>query len=412
MNLNISNINHPGQLRLLKWLRSNEAKGVLNYYIAKAPRQYGKSFIGLMILLMWAIENKSSKCYWLTKTSDLALLHYKQLIKLIPPEIVKEPGKQPKIIELVNGSTIGFKTTHDPDNVRGFSAHYAVFDEYSYWPAQSADIINKSLISIGKKVLIISTPRGKQNKFYEDWVRGLDDRYPNYFSFTGTNEENPRFSQTLYDQDQLSMPSNAFKAEWLAEFIDDGGEVFPNVEACSTIQTWSEPIAGQTYFAGIDIGRTNDLTVITVIDKDYNTVFIDRFTGIPFLEQVERLSNTLKKYNAQTYIEINIEGTLFELLKRSYGYVYDWRTTHQSKEQLIEETIYNLQTKRVKLPARTLFQHLYIELCKFTYTISKQRNIIYAAPKGEHDDCVISLGLALMARKEKCGNGYVPRLYR
>ena len=71
-----------------------------------------------------------------------------------------------------------------PDSVRGFSFNYLVVDEAAYVNERGFETaILPTLTAIGKKCLIISTPKSK-NWFYKYYLKGLDDG-SDYISFRG-----------------------------------------------------------------------------------------------------------------------------------------------------------------------------------------------------------------------------------
>ena len=403
-------LNHPGQERFLDFVYNNNCPNTLNYYIAKCPRQWGKSYIARLVILQWAIQDPGSKLFWITTSYNMANEHFTELLEDLQynTQIIKDYSKGDYTITLTNNSKIYFRSQTNYDALRGYSMNYAVCDEYSFWNEESYDTILKALRSVGKKCLIISTPLNK-NRFYEDYSKGLNTEIPNYFNFSGTNEENPRFNTIEFNNDKQFMTPNKFRSECLAEFIEDGGSVFENINKCTVLDNFQDPIDGNTYYAGLDLGKTNDFTVLTIIDQDFNVVYIDRFTGLPFLQQAERISYNLNKYQAYTYIETNIESTLYEILSQQYDKIYDWRTTHNSKEQLVSELQLRLQTCELKLP--TVEPALQQDLEMFDQSISRSKNIIYGARRGFHDDCVISLGLALQSKKEFM-NSFIPEVYR
>jgi hypothetical protein len=304
------------------------------------------------------------------------------------------------ILTLPNKSEICFKSQTNYDGIRGFSANYAVFDEYSFWKKESYEVILKILRSIGKKCLITSTPFNR-NEFFTAFNEGLDPKVKNYHSFSGTNEENPRFNLEIFEQDKKRMTPNKFRSECLAEFIDDGGEVFQNIDACSTLSKYPDFNPNEKYYAGVDVGRTGDSTVCTILNQNKEVVHIYRKTGIRMLQQIVELNNLFTMYKPQVLMETNIEGTMFETLQKNYYNIESFTTTNQSKETIIEGLIYEFQNQTITLPDKGLCFDLNQELFMFEQHISKSKKIQYGARSGFHDDCVMSLALALHCHRTK-----------
>jgi len=72
--------------------------------------------------------------------------------------------------------------------------------------------------------------------------------------------------------------------------------------------------------------------------------------------------------------------------------VFDFKFTGQSKKELIEKLSIYIEQLKVFIPNN---ETLIDELKAFGYTMTDAGNIRYNAPEGLHDDCVISLALAV-----------------
>jgi hypothetical protein len=66
--------------------------------------------------------------------------------------------------------------------------------------------------------------------------------------------------------------------------------------------------------------------------------------------------------------------------------------TNATKQQLIENLALHIEQETVSFPE---IPELINELSLYGYEITRAGNITYAAPPGYHDDCVISLALAV-----------------
>ena len=77
----------------------------------------------------------------------------------------------------------------------------------------------------GKKVLFISTPKGK-NWFHELFQLAKSTDYTNYKAYTGSSYDTPYIAIEEIEDAKRTLPPNVFQQEYLAKFIDSGGEVF------------------------------------------------------------------------------------------------------------------------------------------------------------------------------------------
>jgi hypothetical protein len=135
--------------------------------------------------------------------------------------------------------------------------------------------------------------------------------------------------------------------------------------------------------------------------------FILRVNNKPWDIIIDEVVFHLKRFNASVYTEINgIGDALFEQLQKKYKNSYPFLTTNASKQSIIEELIYELNVEKLRLPTQQTFQPLYGELQNFTYSYSPTtRKVIYKAIDGSHDDCIMSLAIALHSYKQKKTKG-------
>ena len=80
----------------------------------------------------------------------------------------------------------------------------------------------------GKKVLFISTPKGK-NWFYELFQLGESPDFEDYQSYKGSSYDTPYIQLVDIEDARRVLPENVFRQEYEAKFIDSGGEVFQNL---------------------------------------------------------------------------------------------------------------------------------------------------------------------------------------
>jgi len=122
---------------------------------------------------------------------------------------------------------------------------------------------------------------------------------------------------------------------------------------------------------------------------------------------IRRIVNYLRQYDASAYIETNSMGdVLYEQIQKQYKNISPFVTTQSSKQEIIEDLIYELNKGDMKLPSETLFPSLYNELKQFSYEYSpRTRRVSYRAIQGGHDDTIISLALSLHSLRTKKTKG-------
>ena len=178
--------------------------------------------------------------------------------------IVKNCNYSDNYITLKNGSEILFRSAEKYDNIRGLTCDYGILDEAAFMKQDAwQEAIRPVFMVKGKKVLFISTPKGK------NWFHGLfqlakSTDYPQYTSYTGSSYDTPYINASEIEDAKRTLPPNVFQQEYLAKFIDSGGEVFSGLDAIQ-FSAYTKPV-GKVY-CGIDLGRANDYTVATFMDS-------------------------------------------------------------------------------------------------------------------------------------------------
>ncbi len=214
------------------------------------------------------------------------------------------------------------------------------------------------------------------------------------------------------EEAKLSLPETIYKQEILAEFIDDGGEVFSNLKNVCVLLNYPNYDPSKKYYAGLDFGRQNDYTVLTIVNGDGDVVDFYRERQKSWDIIISEVVAKLKKWRPVCFAEVNSIGdVLYEQIKKQYPSIQPFITNNESKQNMIEDLIMGMNENRLKLPSPELNTDLYKELSVFTYEYSpKTRKIKYGAPIAFHDDCVISLALSYHSFKKKATYGtYVVR---
>ena len=258
----------------------------------------------------------------------------------------------------------------------------------------------------GKKVLFISTPKGK-NYLYGLAMRGLDDDQKQYKWIKGTSYDTPYISPQELDEARNTLPEEIYKQEIMGEFIDSGGEVFKHLDKFCVLSHFTPKIQGIKYYAGVDFGRQNDYTALTIFDDKGNVVYAWRERQKPWKEILDHLVIKLKEYDAQVQVEVNSIGdVLYEELEKKWNKVEPFITTNTSKSEIIEELIYGLNEGEIKLPTKEVYAPLYNEMGSYSYEYSlKTRKVKYGAIEGAHDDTVMSLAIAYNTFKKRKSKG-------
>ena len=377
---------------------------VKRFVTLNASRQFSKSTILENVLMFRALNMKRMKCLYVTPTYSLSKIVMNKLYNnLLDSGAIKTYNKAENIITFSNGSEVYFRSSTNPDNIRGLSIHYLFIDEAAFQSDDTWNVIRPTMNVIGKQCVMASTPRGKSGFFYQSCMIG-QTRNANYHYEFGHYSDNPFYNRDEVEDARKTLPEAVFNQEYEAQFLDDGGSVFSNIRNCQKIYCFKGNLNEGPYSIGIDLGRQSDFTVVTVLNNRNEVVDIYRDNLKDWTLIINNIKNILKKYyGASILCETNgIGDVVFDLLKKEVHNIKPFITTNESKNSIIEELIHAFQTESISIPTGELFSVLQSELSTYSFTYSpKTRRIIYSAMNGFHDDCVISLALSLRAKTKK-----------
>lgn len=377
---------HKGGQRAL-WLHP------ARFHAVACGRRWGKTAFGRMVAARTLFEY-GLDVWWVAPTYKMSSAIWRDFRKVLGPFAVRADGQE-RMMEFANGAMLTIWTGAQPDTMRGGAPGVAIIDEAAMirdadmWPA----IIRPALADHRGRALFLSTPRG-HNWFWELYTRGLDPLFPDYKSWCFPTSYNPTIAHMPEEVEEarLSLPDRLFRQEYLAEFIPDAGGVFRGVAEVSTLDV-RKPYKGEFVF-GVDWGKSNDFTVISVIDKQTKQqVALDRFNQINWSLQRARLASLYEQWKPQTiWAESNsIGGPNIEALQGEGLPVRPFETTAQSKGPLIETLALAIEREQIAL----LNDRVQVaELQAYEMTRLPSGTFRYNAPDGGHDDTVIALALS------------------
>lgn len=298
-----------------------------------------------------------------------------------------------RIIDLRGGRLSVYSADNDAA-IRGEAFDLVVVDEAALIREETyTDVLFPALADRAGRMVLISTPRGK-TWFWREWLRGMHGE-PGYAAFQAPTSDNPIPAiQRAAALARERVPDRSYRQEWLAEFVDDGGDVFRVVRSLATVPEPQEPRPGHVYVFGVDWGRSNDYTVALALDvTDRRVVAILRMRGLPYDLQLQRVYAFADRWRPQVIVaERNAMGDpLVEQLARKGLPVRPFRTDHASKSVLIDALALALERGDLAL---LQYEPLLAELEAYETRTLPSGLYAYGAPAGMHDDCVIALALA------------------
>ncbi len=391
---------HPGQLEIHQdeHPRRVVACGV----------RWGKTRCAAMEGLAAAMAESERSIGWVAApTYDLANKVFREIVLAVQRHLFHRIVKLSEsngllVLRNMAGGTseIRAKSADNPVSLLGEGLDWLIIDEASrlkpnIWQSH----LSQRLIDRKGWALLISTPRGK-GYFFDLYRKGQEDRDPAYRSWNNPSWTNPYLDKTLIEDQRRQIPERAFLQEYGAQFIEGSGAVFRYVREAATGE-WQEPEKGAIYYAGLDLAKVEDYTVLVILDKNGQVVAMDRFHRVDWSIQVPRILALTEKFN---HAEMHVDSTgagepIYETLKKAGCRVRGYTFTQKSKSALIDNLAIKLEKRELVLPRPDLGPELIDELEAFEYSVSDHGNVRSGAPSGYHDDCVIALALAAWSLK-------------
>jgi len=174
--------------------------GTEKYYVINIGRQFGKTLLALNQMLFWALNNKGSKIAWVSPVYKQSKKVFEETFKAFAKrmEIYRKVNQSELIIEYITGSTIQFFSAERYDNIRGFTFDYLVCDEFAFMDEKAwTEVLRATVLVKGKKVLLISTPKGKNHFYKMHQLEGINEQYK---AFTMTSYDNPMINPSEIDE--------------------------------------------------------------------------------------------------------------------------------------------------------------------------------------------------------------------
>jgi hypothetical protein len=388
--VNIPYAPHDGQLKLH---RSNA-----RFKIAPCGRRFGKTLGASAEILRDMVLNVGDYG-WIAPTSNHCKRGLDEMRSLVNNDYFKIVESYPKQVVCSNGSKLYYLSADEPDAVRGYGFKKIVIDEAQKITERAYQYAIEPTISQTKgEALIVGTPFGR-GLFYNLYMRGLSDEYPDYESFNFPSVSNPYFPQDEWERIKVELPQDAFRQEYMAEFLDDSAGVFRNIKACiSDI----EPNTSNDINIGCDVAKVQDYTVCTALcNKTGRVIDIDRFNQLDWTVAKPRIKSFADKYRGKVVLDATGAGDpIYDDLKKAGVNVVPFKFTNSSKKELVQTLSVAIEQREISWHSR--HSVLTDELERYEYKISETtKNITYNAPAGYHDDCVMSLGLAVWEMKNE-----------
>lgn len=369
------------------------------YVIVEATTKSGKT----VLCLVWISElcmfggGMGRNYWWVATTSPVAKIAFTRMkIWLRRSSLPLDRfciREQEQSVEWPNGSKLWFKTGEKPDNLYGEDVYGAVIDEATRLREAAWHAIRSTLTATKGPVRIIGNVKGRRNWAYKlarKAERGSPDM--SYYKITCWDAVKAGILDLAEVEDaRLVLPAKVFAELYEAVASDDGGNPFDLValQDCA-INGLAE---GPAVCFGLDLGKSQDYTVVTGMNKNRQICKLARFQG-QWTQQERRIADIIG--NCPTAGDsTGVGDPIIERLQDSGLDIEGVVFTARSKQQLMEGWAATIQRRETALPGADgdeINRWLMLEHESFEYVYTRT-GVRYSAPEGEHDDGVCSAAL-------------------
>ena len=391
-------------------------------------RQSGKSWIASGLLLNYALTHPG--CYigivapgW--RQSKLVIRRIRYFLRKLPNEICPKPMRT--VLYFSNGSVIE-AFPNNPDTIRGPTLNCIYWDEANFTP-NDWDMYTAILFTISAtkgKVLISSTPWNTDSLFYKIFhSEEFSDFARSHVTWRESMEPNGPLDKGTLEKirKQFSEDPWRWKREMEAEWAEDETAWLSQAlitKCIATEKTLGEELElwgfesihkGCNLYAGLDLGRVKDYSVLAVLEKLKRNFFLrhlkiwplgtsyasvigyvktlqDRWEGFSKL----RVDSTNQDYVVEDMknSEIdNVEGVRFSLPRK------------QEMATLLKQRMINNQFWFPYFTWERPYRGEFVtELNVERFELRKDGSIAFNHPQGTHDDIWWACALALYATVE------------
>lgn len=349
-------------------------------------RRWGKTTDGVDWLAEGAIDGE--RCGWFAPTYKYLADAWRELTHRLRP-ITRGANATERRIELITGGIIECWTLEDPDAGRGRKYHRIVVDEAGLVPnllEQWNASLRPTLADYRGKATFYGTPKGRRYGFVVLFQKGEAGDDPEWASFRAPTADNPHIPPEEIEAARRELPPAIFAQEYEGIPADDGTNPF----GLAALAECTGPLSTRPVAVwGVDLARAVDWTVAIGLDEHGHVARFERFQR-PWIETkgalAALLDDTPAVVDASGVGDAIVQDLQSDPRLMVTGYVF----TAPSKLRLMQRLIAAVQGRRIRFPPGPIRAEM--EILEYEVYAS---GIRYHAPEGQHDDCVMALGLAL-----------------
>ncbi len=379
--------------------------------IACMGRQTGKTTILATKAIHFAYSHKNTTTLIISPSLRQSMIMFDKILSFThASEYLRRSitRKTRTIIQLSTGSQI-IALPCSEHLLRGYSAQLVICDEASFIPETViTEIVFPMLSTTNGTAILLSTPWDKNHFFYKAFLN------PAYSAHKIPSTENPLIPHEFLEEMKQTMTQEAYMREYEAEFTEAATSYFQqelirrciekaqelNLEPYASLE---QTILQGDYFAGLDLGKLQDHSVLVVVQKTQDhlkVVYTHEFPlQMPYTEIINTLIAADQKFQFKKFLadQTGIGEPILESLQdEGLASAEGLTLTQDSKTELLTHLKLAMEKNALAIPySKNLCQQINDQ----QYSYGKNGKLTFNHPPNTHDDMLWALALAAYAAK-------------
>jgi len=306
------------------------------------------------------------------------------------------------VVQLLNGSQI-IALPCSENLLRGYSCHLAILDEAAFMPEDViTQVVFPMLSATDGSAIFLSTPWGRDHFFYRAFMD------PDYSVHHVKSTECPLIKGEFLEEQRRNMSEEAFRMEYLAEFVEAATCFFPQdlIRSCvdpelEFISSLEDEVPEGEYYAGVDFGKLEDHSVVAILRREGDLlkhVYLHEFPlGMQYSNVIGHVVRADQGFGFRKVFADTTgvgEPVIEELRAQGVQNVEGVVFTVKVKEELLTCLKLAMEQRRLKMPYH---RRLCEQINEQQYEYSKSGHLTFSHPTGSHDDMLWALSMGVSA---------------
>jgi phage terminase large subunit-like protein len=397
---------HRGQLKLHK--SSLESRVLIALFGRRGGKSHAASFEAVTELIKPPHPVFGGRCALITApTADLTKAVFERAHDLVFKHLHQyKPhySRSERKLSLRRlGSVLYTRSGDKPKSLVSKGYSKVIIDESGFFRDDSFRELEPALLEWPGQLVAIGVP-ALQNWYFEKYKeakRGVKG----YKAIQLPSIVNPAVSVDEWHRLFKTIPRLEFLRQYCAKFNNPITVLWTaaDLEKCKLYKNPAGYEPGVQYYAGLDLARKEDYTVLTIVklvNGFIEVVETLKIQTINWTQQTDLIAHILNKYQV---VACTVDGTglgdsvIEQLADKTVTGLHAYIFTNESKCQVIDDLTLSIERGEIIIPVQ--FEDYHNELRIYEQNISRTGLRQFSAPEGFHDDHVISLALAKHAIK-------------